>query len=197
MNINNQAPNGKIAKLLLNSIWVVPLILIIFFFIEFDNAAKHKYEENSKSLKITAPYNFESETGFKIPKDSELLHISTLEFGFNVITNIVYRIPNINSFSQSILEKYSFDIGNLKYPYFDGKLLDIDDYNIFAVPLCHNQERFKDSNLGEAVIAIELNDFCESNESMLSLIYRETEIGKVLAIIPEKNLVWLNTTYWF
>ena len=183
---------------LLHILWITPFGFLIYFFLQYNwMFHTNKYEENTPFHIQYAHQIFEDEVNIKLPKDSELIQGSQFKFGPNFITNLFFKVPDIEAFSHKTLTQYSYDIGLLKYPYFDGDKIDDVDYNIYLVPFCEKEEFYKDTLFDGVMKQNLLKDFCTESEAMITQIHNETEIGVLMGIIPSKNIVWLNYTGWF
>jgi len=185
-------------KYFLHFLWIVPLGFLIYLFLQFEwMFGENRYQENTFFFIENSEKIFEEQTKLKLPNGSHLIQGSELKFGPNFITNLFFKVPNIESFTHSALPEYSFDIGSLKYPNLDGAKIQDKEYNIFLVPFCKEEEYYQGTIFQETMDRTLLRDFCDENEAMISQIYRDTETGKILTIIPSKNIVWFNWSSWF
>ena len=158
---------------------------------------KNRYEENTPFHLNYSKDFFEEIVGIKLPDNAELIQGSEFKMGPNFITNVFFKVPDIESFSHKTLTEYSYDIDVLKYPNFGNTKIEDKEYNIFLVPFCEEEEYYKDTLFDGVMNRSLLKDFCKESEAMIAQVHKETEIGVLMGIIPSKNIVWLNYSGWF
>ena len=185
-------------SIFLNILWIVPLIFIIKTYLSFEwMFSKSRYEENTPFYLNYSKKFFEDEVGIKLPDNAELIQGSQLKMGPNFITNIFFKVPDIEDFSHKTLTEYSYDIDVLKYPYFGNSKIEDNEYNIYLVPFCEKEDFYKDTVFYGAMNNNLLKDFCSESEAMITQVHKEMEIGVLMGIIPSKKIVWLNYSGWF
>ena len=183
---------------MLHLIWIIPLIILIDVFSQFNwMFTKNRYEENTSFHINYSKEFFEDTVGIKLPNNAELIQGSEFKMGPNFITNVFFKVPDIESFSHKTLTEFSYDIDILKYPKFGNTKIEDKEYNIFLVPFCQEEEYYKDTLFDNVMNRSLLKDFCKESEAMITQVHKETEIGVLMGIIPSKNIVWLNYTGWF
>ena len=203
------------------------LILILIFigliyvtYIIMSGFTSNNYEENTTALKDLAPSLFTEETKLSYPSDATLEHISTLKLGPNFSENLLLSVPDIDSFINYAIGRYSFYRLKMNYPELEGGK----DYNVIYPDFCANFESYWEKRAatrmefgykeGDDVIEgvlihglykgrteVENKDpfknFCGTRDVLLAQIERETEIGIIMVILPKEKLVWLSSTGWF
>ena len=188
----------KYIRYLLHLIWIIPLIFLVYVFNQFNwMFTKNRYEENTPFHLNYSKEFFEETVGIKLPDNAELIQGSEFKMGPNFITNVFFKVPDIESFSHKTLTEYSYDIDILKYPNFGNTKIEDKEYNIFLVPFCEEEEYYKDTLFDGVMNRSLLKDFCKESEAMITQVNKETEIGVLMGIIPSKKIVWLNYTGWF
>ena len=178
------------------------------------------YQENTSSLRKSAPSFFTDVSKLSYPSDATLEHISTLKLGPNFSENLLLSVPDIDSFINYAIGRYSFYRLKMNYPELEGG----EDYNVIYPDFCANFESYWEKRAatrmefgykeGDDVIEgvlihglykgrteVENKDsfknFCGTRDVLLAQIERETEIGIIMVILPKEKLVWLNSTGWF
>jgi len=197
------------------------VLMVAFIFFGFYSIfMTTDYQENTSSLRKSAPSFFTDVSKLSYPSDATLEHISTLKLGPNFSENLLLSVPDIDSFINYAIGHYSFYRLKMNYPEFEGNK----DYNVIYPDFCANFESYWEKRAatrmefgykeGDDVIEgvlihglykgrteVENKDpfknFCGTRDVLLVLIERETEIGIIMVILPKEKLVWLNSTGWF
>ena len=178
------------------------------------------YQENTSSLRKSAPSFFTDVSKLSYPSDATLEHISTLKLGPNFSENLLLSVSDIDSFINYAIGHYSFYRLKMNYPEFEGNK----DYNVIYPDFCANFESYWEKRAatrmefgykeGDDVIEgvlihglykgpteVENKDpfknFCGTRDVLLAQIERETEKGIIMVILPKEKLVWLSYTGWF
>ena len=178
------------------------------------------YQENTSSLRKSAPSFFTDVSKLSYPSDATLEHISTLKLGPNFSENLLLSVSDIDSFINYAIGHYSFYRLKMNYPEFEGG----EDYKVIYPDFCANFESYWEKRAaawmefgykeGDDVIEgvlihglykgrteVENKDpfknFCGTRDVLLAQIERETEIGIIMVILPKEKLVWLSSSYWF
>ena len=193
-------------------LWIIWSFYAIF--------ATADYQENTSSLRKSAPSFFTDVSKLSYPSDATLEHISTLKLGPNFSENLLLSVSDIDSFINYAIGHYSFYRLKMNYPELEGGK----DYNVIYPDFCANFESYWEKRAatrmefgykeGDDVIEgvlihglykgrteVENKDpfknFCGTRDVLLAQIERETEIGIIMVILPKEKLVWLNSTGWF
>ena len=202
-------------------LWGVPGTLILWFIWSFYAIFfTSDYQENTSSLRKSAPSFFTDVSKLSYPSDATLEHISTLKLGPNFSENLLLSVPDIDSFINYAIGRYSFYRLKMNYPEFEGG----EDYKVIYPDFCANFESYWEKRAatrmefgykeGDDVIEgvlihglykgrteVENKDpfknFCGTRDVLLAQIERETEIGIIMVILPKEKLVWLSSTGWF
>ena len=178
------------------------------------------YQENTSSLRKSAPSFFTDVSKLSYPTDATLEHISTLKLGPNFSENLLLSVSDIDSFINYAIGHYSFYRLKMNYPELEGG----EDYKVIYPDFCANFESYWEKRAaawmefgykeGDDVIEgvlihglykgrteVENKDpfknFCGTRDVLFTQIKRETEIGIIMVILPKEKLVWLNSTGWF
>mgnify|MGYP003981250731 FL=1 len=193
-------------------LWIIWSFYAIF--------ATADYQENTSSLRKSAPSFFTDVSKLSYPSDATLEHISTLKLGPNFSENLLLSVPDIDSFINYAIGHYSFYRLKMNYPELEGGK----DYNVIYPDFCANFESYLEEKAaagmefgykeGDDVIEgvlihglykgpteVENKDpfknFCGTRDVLLAQIERETEKGIIMVILPKEKLVWLSSTGWF
>ena len=193
-------------------LWIIWSFYAIFFTAD--------YQENTSSLRKSAPSFFTDVSKLSYPTDATLEHISTLRLGPNHSENLLLSVSDIDSFINYAIGHYSFYRLKMNYPEFEGG----EDYKVIYPDFCANFESYWEKRAaawmefgykeGDDVIEgvlihglykgrteVENKDpfknFCGTRDVLLAQIERVTEIGIIMVILPQEKLVWLNSTGWF
>ena len=81
----------------------------------------------------------------------------------------------------------------MNYPEIKGNKK-LKDYNILYSDLCGNLNHGNDFQVKNPN---NLRDFCGNRDILISQIKKETELGIIMVIFPNKKLVWVNLSGWF
>ena len=202
-------------------LWGVLGTLILWFIWSFYAIfVTADYQENTSSLRKSAPSFFTDVSKLSYPSDATLEHISTLKLGPNFSENLLLSVPDIDSFINYAIGRYSFYRLKMNYPELEGG----EDYKVIYPDFCANFESYWEKRAaawmefgykeGDDVIEgvlihglykgrteVENKDpfknFCGTRDVLFTQIKRETEIGIIMVILPKEKLVWLNSTGWF
>ena len=193
-------------------LWIIWSFYAIF--------ATADYQENTSSLRKSAPSFFTDVSKLSYPSDATLEHISTLNLGPNFSENLLLSVSDIDSFINYAIGHYSFYSLKMNYPELEGGK----DYNVIYPDFCANFESYLEEKAaagmefgykeGDDVIEgvlihglykgpteVENKDpfknFCGTRDVLLAQIERETEKGIIMVILPKEKLVWLSSTGWF
>ena len=197
------------------------VLMVAFIFFGFYSIfMTTDYQENTSSLRKSAPSFFTDVSKLSYPSDATLEHISTLKLGPNFSENLLLSVPDIDSFINYAIGHYSFYRLKMNYPELEGGK----DYKVIYPDFCANFESYWEKRAatrmefgykeGDDVIEgvlihglykgrteVENKDpfknFCGTRDVLLALIERETEIGIIMVILPKEKLVWLSSTGWF
>ena len=198
------------------------LVLMIFlsFWFVYSMFLTTDYQENTSSLRKSAPSFFTDVSKLSYPSDATLEHISKLKLGANFSENLLLSVSDIDSFINYAIGHYSFYRLKMNYPEFEGGK----DYKVIYPDFCANFESYWEKRAatrmefgykeGDDVIEgvlihglykgrteVENKDpfknFCGTRDILFTQIERETEIGIIMVILPKEKLVWLNSTGWF
>ena len=159
------------------------------------------YQENKLWLEDEAPSIFTEDTKLAYPTDAELIYVSAERIGLNGSTNIVFRVDDIDAFSQKALDKYEFSQMVMNIPDIGNSTLG-EVGNIWLPPFCiGDKTRDERSPLfGVFKKNIEVTDpidLCGKRDVWFTQIDRWLELGIIMVILPKERLVWLNHTEWF
>ena len=193
-------------------LWFIWGFYAIFFTVD--------YQENTSSLRKSAPSFFTDVSKLSYPSDATLEHISKLKLGANFSENLLLSVSDIDSFINYAIGRYSFYRLKMNYPELEGG----EDYKVIYPDFCANFESYWEKRAaawmefgykeGDDVIEgvlihglykgrteVENKDpfknFCGTRDILFTQIERETEIGIIMVILPKEKLVWLNSTGWF
>jgi hypothetical protein len=196
------------------------LIIFLSFWFVYSMFLTTDYQENTSSLRKSAPSFFTDVSKLSYPSDATLEHISKLKLGANFSENLLLSVSDIDSFINYAIGHYSFYRLKMNYPEFEGG----EDYNVIYPDFCANFESYWEKRAaawmefgykeGDDVIEgvlihglykgrteVENKDpfknFCGTRDILFTQIKRETEIGIIMVILPKEKLVWLNSTGWF
>ena len=196
------------------------LMLAFSFWMVYSIFMTTDYQENTSSLRKSAPSFFTDVSKLSYPSDATLEHISKLKLGPNFSENLLLSVSDIDSFINYAIGHYSFYRLKMNYPEFEGG----EDYKVIYPDFCANFESYWEKRAaawmefgykeGDDVIEgvlihglykgrteVENKDpfknFCGTRDVLLAQIERETEIGIIMVILPKEKLVWLNSTGWF
>ena len=196
------------------------LIIFLSFWFVYSMFLTTDYQENTSSLRKSAPSFFTDVSKLSYPSDATLEHISKLKLGANFSENLLLSVSDIDSFINYAIGHYSFYRLKMNYPEFEGGK----DYKVIYPDFCANFESYWEKRAaawmefgykeGDDVIEgvlihglykgrteVENKDpfknFCGTRDVLLAQIERETEIGIIMVILPKEKLVWLNSTGWF
>ena len=181
-------------------LWGVPGTLILWFIWSFYAIFfTSDYQENTSSLRKSAPSFFTEESKLDYPNDAELIHISRRKWGANGSTNIIFRVSDINSFGRKAFEKYEFYNLVMDFPNLGENRLGERNGNVLLPPFCRD---FSSVTVVPRYLEVTREvtnpeDFCGERDVLFTQIRRETEIGIIMVILPKEKLVWLNSTGWF
>ena len=102
-------------------LWGVPGTLILWFIWSFYAIFfTSDYQENTSSLRKSAPSFFTDVSKLSYPSDATLEHISTLNLGPNFSENLLLSVSDIDSFINYAIGHYSFYRFKMNYPEFEG-----------------------------------------------------------------------------
>ena len=175
------------------------LLIFLSFWGVYSAFMTTDYQENKLWLEEEAPSIFTEDTKLAYPSDAELIHTSLRKWGANVSKNIVFRVDDINSFSQKAFDRYEFYNLVMDFPNLGRNRLGEENGNVLLPPFC------MESNSVTVVpryikVTREVTDpenFCGERDALFTQIRRETEIGIIMVILPKEKMVWLSSSYWF
>ena len=175
------------------------LILIMSFWGVYSIFMTTDYQENKLWLEEEAPSIFTEDTKLAYPSDAELIHTSLRKWGANVSKNIVFRVDDINSFSQKAFDRYEFYNLVMDFPNLGRNRLGEENGNVLLPPFCRD---FSSVTVVPRYLEVTREvtnpeDFCGERDVLFTQIRRETEIGIIMVILPKEKLVWLSSSYWF
>jgi len=96
------------------------------------------YQENTSSLRKSAPSFFTDVSKLSYPSDATLEHISKLKLGPNISENLLLSVSDIDSFINYAIGHYSFYRLKMNYPELEGG----EDYNVIYPDFCANFESY-------------------------------------------------------
>lgn len=186
-------------KSIIQFIGQMAIFIIIFSFWGFyDTFMTTDYQENKPWLEEEVPSNFTEDTKLAFPDDAELIHTSVMKWGANYSKNIIFRVNDINSFSQQATEKYLFDNVVMDFPNIDTRRLGESNGNVLLPPFCTESKSINVSRYFKFTREVtNPEDFCDQRDALFTQVRLETEIGILMVILPKEKLVWLSSSYWF
>jgi len=178
--------------------WGCLTIIILFFvlmYFMYDALLSTKFKENTKKLIEGVPERYLSTTNLILPNNVKIIHISTKKWGPNFSSDLIFLVPNIDKFIETVKKKYEFKNLKMNYPKIEGS----NDYDIMFSDLCGNLDHDKDL---QAKNLNNLRNFCGNREIMIAQINNEVEETgdgsvSVIVILPNEKLVWVNDSGWF
>ena len=178
--------------------WGCLTIIILFFvlmYFMYDALLSTKFKENTKKLIEGVPERYLSTTNLILPNNVKIIHISTKKWGPNFSSDLIFLVPNIDKFIETVKKKYEFKNLKMNYPKIEGS----NNYDIMFSDLCGNLDHDKDL---QAKNLNNLRNFCGNREIMIAQINNEVEETgdgsvSVIVILPNEKLVWVNDSGWF
>ena len=178
--------------------WGCLTIIILFFvlmYFMYDALLSTKFKENTKKLIEGVPERYLSTTNLILPDNVKIIHISTKKWGPNSSSDLIFLVPNIDKFIETVKKKYEFKNLKMNYPKIEGS----NNYDIMFSDLCGNLDHDKDL---QAKNLNNLRNFCGNREIMIAQINNEVEETgdgsvSVIVILPNEKLVWVNDSGWF
>ena len=178
--------------------WGCLTIIILFFvlmYFMYDALLSTKFKENTKKLIEGVPERYLSTTNLILPNNVKIIHISTKKWGPNSSSDLIFLVPNIDKFIETVKKKYEFKNLKMNYPKIEGS----NNYDIMFSDLCGNLDHDKDL---QAKNLNNLRNFCGNREIMIAQINNEVEETgdgsvSVIVILPNEKLVWVNDSGWF
>lgn len=178
--------------------WGCLTIIILFFvlmYFMYDALLSTKFKENTKKLIEGVPERYLSTTNLILPNNVKIIHISTKKWGPNFSSDLIFLVPNIDKFIETVKKKYEFKNLKMNYPKIEGS----NNYDIMFSDLCGNLDHDKDL---QAKNLNNLRNFCGNREIMIAQINNEKEatgdgLVSVMVILPNEKLVWVNNSGWF
>ena len=178
--------------------WGCLTIIILFFvlmYFMYDALLSTKFKENTKKLIEGVPERYLSTTNLILPNNVKIIHISTKKWGPNFSSDLIFLVPNIDKFIETVKKKYEFKNLKMNYPKIEGSK----DYDIMFSDLCGNLDHDKDL---QAKNLNNLKNFCGNRDIIITKINNEKEatgdgLVSVMVILPNEKLVWVNNSGWF
>jgi hypothetical protein len=178
--------------------WGCLTIIILFFvlmYFMYDALLSTKFKENTKKLIEGVPERYLSTTNLSLPDNVKIIHISTKKWGPNSSSDLIFLVPNIDKFIETVKKKYEFKNLKMNYPKIEGSK----DYDIMFSDLCGNLDHDKDL---QAKNLNNLKNFCGNRDIIITKINNEKEatgdgLVSVMVILPNEKLVWVNNSGWF
>ena len=177
---------------------IAVLILIMSFWGVYSIFMTTDYQENKLWLEDEAPSIFTEDTKLAYPSDAELIYVSAERIGLNGSTNIVFRVDDIDAFSQKALDKYEFSQMVMNIPDIGNSTLG-EVGNIWLPPFCIGDKTMDERSLifKKNIEVTDPIDLCGKRDVWFTQIDRWLELGIIMVILPKERLVWLNHTGWF
>ena len=182
----------NIGCLILILIFVGFIIVTIWTF--YQGFGKYTYEENTKTLTDSAPSVFTEETKLDYPSNAELKHASNRKSGPTLAKDLLLSLSDIDTFIEDAKKIYTFESLKMNYPEFQGDR----NFNLINTDFCGNFQnigRAEDWNIVKDKASFK--NFCGDRQVLITQIFKDTETGIVLVILPNEGLVWLNASYSF
>ena len=170
------------------------ILLFVFFYIMYDALLSTKFKENSRKLIEGSPERYLSTTNLSFPDDAKIIHVSTMKWGPNFSSDLIFLVTDLDKFIENVKQRYEFKDLKMNYPKIEGDK----DYDIMFSDLCGNSD---DKDL-QPKNSDNLKNFCGNREVMITQINNEVEETgdgsvSIMVILPNEKLVWVNDSGWF